>query len=89
MKQVATLLISKKKETGKKYKFINESTIQEFINKLSQEEENQVNFTLETRNFIKKIKEDEILKKFKLFTKTANLMIKYLDPLPIKCEIYE
>ena len=67
------------KENGKKYKFINESTIQEFINKLSQEEENPVNFSMETRNFIKKIKEDEILKKFKTFTKTVNLIIKYLD----------
>ena len=70
----------KVKESGnKKFKFINESTIQEFINKLSQEEENPVNFTMETRNFIKKIKEDEILKKFKTYTKMANLMIKFLD----------
>ena len=71
----------KGKENGKKYKFINESTIQEFINKLSQEEDkdNLVNFTMETRNFLKKINEDDILKKFKLFTKTVNLMIKYLD----------
>ena len=67
------------KETNKKYKFINESTIQEFINKLSAEEENPVNFTFEARNFIKKIKEDDILKKFKLYTKTINLIIKFLD----------
>ena len=67
------------KENGKKYKFINESTLQEFINKLSQEEENPVNFSMETRNFIKKIKEDEILKKFKTYTKIVNLIIKYLD----------
>lgn len=67
------------KETNKKYKFINESTIQEFINKLSAEEENPVNFTFEARNFIKKIKEDDILKKFKLYIKTINLIIKFLD----------
>ena len=69
----------KAKENGKKFNFINESTIQEFINKLSQEEENPVNFSFETRNFIKKIKEDDILKKIKNFTKTVNLMIKFLD----------
>ena len=44
------------KESNKKYKFVNESTIQEFINKLSAEEENPVNFTFEARNFIKKLK---------------------------------
>ena len=69
----------KVKENKKKYRFINESTIQEFINKLSQEEDNPVNLTMETRNFIKKIKEDEILKKFKTFTKAVNLMVKFLD----------
>ena len=74
-----TYLKKKVKESKKKYNFINESSIQEFINKLSQEEDNQINWSLETRNFIKKIKEDDILKKFKTFTKTANLMIKFLD----------
>ena len=74
-----TYFKKKGKETGKKYKFINESTIQEFINKLSQEEDNPVNWSMETRNFIKKIKEDDILKKFKTFTKTINLIIKFLD----------
>ena len=69
----------KVKETGKKYKFINESTLQEFINKLSQEEDTEINFSKETRTFVKEINEDDILKKFKLFTKTVNLMIKYLD----------
>ena len=69
----------KVKETGKKFKFINESTLQEFINKLSQEEDTEINFSKEMRTFIKEINEDDILKKFKLFTKTVNLMIKYLD----------
>ena len=31
------------------------------------------------RNFIKEIKEDDILKKFKNYTKAANLVIKFLD----------
>ena len=74
-----TYFKKKSKETGKKYKFINESSIQEFINKLSQEEDNPINWSVETRNFIKKIKEDDILKKFKIFTKTVNLIIKFLD----------
>ena len=69
----------KGKENGKKYKFINESTILEFIKKLSEEEDNLVNFSFDTRNFIKKIKEDDILRKFKTFSKTVNLMIKFLD----------
>ena len=69
----------KAKEEQKKFNFINESTIQEFVNKLSKEEENPVNFTNEMRNFIKEIKEDDILKKFKNYTKVANLVIKFLD----------
>ena len=69
----------KGKENGKKYKFINESTILEFIKKLSEEEDNLVNFSFDIRNFIKKIKEDDILRKFKTFSKTVNLMIKFLD----------
>ena len=69
----------KSKEEQKKFNFINESTIQEFVNKLSKEEENPVNFSFEMRNFIKEIKEDEILKKFKNYTKAANLVIKFLD----------
>ena len=74
-----TYFKKKAKETGKKYKFINESSIQEFINKLSQEEDSPINWSVETRNFIKKIKEDDILKKFKIFAKTVNLIIKFLD----------
>ena len=66
-------------KTKKKYNFINESTIQEFVNKLSKEEESPINFSNEMRNFIKEIKEDEILKKFKNYTKAANLVIKFLD----------
>ena len=69
----------KAKEGQKKFNFINESTIQEFVNKLSKEEENPINFSNEMRNFIKEIKEDEILKKFKNYTKAANLVIKFLD----------
>ena len=69
----------KSKEEQKKFNFINESTIQEFVNKLSKEEENPINFSNEMRNFIKEIKEDEILKKFKNYTKAANLVIKFLD----------
>ena len=69
----------KSKEEKTKFNFINESTIQEFVNKLSKEEETPINFTNEMRNFIKEIKEDEILKKFKHYTKSANLVIKFLD----------
>ena len=74
-----TYLNGKVKEKEKKYNFINESTIQEFNMKLLQEEDNLVNWSMETRNFIKKINEDDILIKFKTFTKVANLIIKYLD----------
>ena len=69
----------KSKEEQKKFNFINESTIQDFVNKLSKEEESPINFSNEMRNFIKEIKEDEILKKFKNYTKAANLVIKFLD----------
>ena len=67
------------KEEQKKFNFINESTIQEFVNKLSKEEDNPINFSSEMRNFVKEIKEDDILKKFKNYTKAANLVIKFLD----------
>ena len=67
------------KKLDEKLKFMNETNIIHFVNKLSEEEENRVNFSVSMRIFIKRIQEDEFLKSLKNFVKLVNLVIKYLD----------
>ena len=69
-----------------KYDFVKPHLIEMFINKLSNEDndnENKINFSLELRDFYKKYEDnnsdDVILADIKKYTKLINLIIKYLD----------